>query len=315
MMNYSRRRLDRLEKTPTPTLTMMTKNRVARRRGRGPASARASCRAHRSAAVCPHPPGRSRSRLARRRPDARASRAGETRRRRGARAGRASVRRRGRATVALDASRESPINPSLPRPSSRARVRPTRRRVSIGAPRRAYARWRRAAGARRVVESRRPSRTRARPVRSVGSSSHYLSLYLFFHGTASRELERPASPRADDSIASTPNHHSTCSRPRIHTRARSRRRPRAPPVAGTRTGTHRDGRIRFMHDASSTPDPPSTHARPRAIETDVFSLSLSFFSTPPPPPIVGDGNETHARPTPRRGRENVPSKTTATGSP
>lgn len=285
MMNYSRRRLDRLEKTPTPTLTMMTKNRVARRRGRGPASARASSRAHRSAAVCPHPPGRSRSRLARRRPDARASRAGETRRRRGARAGRASVRRRGRATVALDASRESPLLFVLSPPSVVSRARPPDASTSLD--RRTASCVRSMASRRGRSSSRRIASTEsnARATGSVGRfffSLLFIPLSLFSrNGVARARTPRVAARRRLDRIHTESSLHA-CTTSNPHPRARSRRRTRAPPVAGTRTGTLRDGRIRFTHDASSTPDPPSTRARPRAIETDVFFLSLSFFSTHAP---------------------------------
>ena len=107
------------------------------------------------------------SRLAPRRPDARASRAGETRRRRVRATTRSGDRRRERARRGREVDG---VHPSMIRASAerRARVRPTRRRVSIVAPRRANARWRRAAGAR--SSRRRVDRVeRARVSSSVSS--------------------------------------------------------------------------------------------------------------------------------------------------
>jgi hypothetical protein len=171
------------------------KIRVARRRGRGPASARV-VRARRPVSLSLSslaPP----SRLAPRRPDARASRAGETRRRRVRATTRSGDRRRERARRGREVDG---VHPSMIRASAerRARVRPTRRRVSIVAPRRANAQWRRAAGARssrlrRVDRVERAQRLVIRlvPHHRLSAVRESINQSLSRSGTASREVDAP----------------------------------------------------------------------------------------------------------------------------
>ena len=175
---------------------------------------------------------------------------------------------------------------SLPRPSSRARVRPTRRRVSIGAPRRANARWRRAAGARRVVAPRRPSRTR-RATGSVGRFFFFAHASLSRNGVARARTPRVAARRRLARIHTesriTPRDARVVARDLESVASRSRRVGRRSRGNSNRHASRsiRFETIRFV--VTPRPDPASTRARPRAIETDVFSL-LCAFSSPRPPP-------------------------------
>ncbi len=241
--------------------TRTKKIRVARRRGRGPASARV-VRARRPVSLSLSslaPP----SRLAPRRPDARASRAGETRRRRVRATTRSGDRRRERARRGREVDG---VHPSMIRASAerRARVRPTRRRVSIVAPRRANARWRRAAGAR--SSRRRVDRVeRARVSSSVSSlttgcppsvnqSINHITLER--SGTASREVDAPR--RRAFAMRSRSSHPSTrlATRRRIESFSLTRIHsipPRAPRSRKQSYENRRDATPSSTHHHASSP--------------------------------------------------------------
>lgn len=183
-----------------------TKNRVARRRGRGPASARAlvSRAPHVRPALAPA--WTTRSRVAPRAPAARRARVS-----RGRDAASSRVRRRGRATVvARGATHESSLSLSSPLVASSRSVRPSVRRLARASARRVdesrsahrVVRTLDGVAPRARVESSsrvdRVERARDRVGRSVGRSIHHIRLFSVRHGVRVRALERPASPRADD---------------------------------------------------------------------------------------------------------------------
>ena len=179
------------------------------------------------------------SRLAPRRPDARASRAGETRRRRVRATTRSGDRRRERARRGREVDG---VHPSMIRASAerRARVRPTRRRVSIVAPRRANARWRRAAGARSSRRRRVDRVERARVSSSVSS------------------LTTGCPPSANQSInhSRVPERRRARSTPRVAARSRCVRDAFVPSIDSTRLSRATDTGASVRAELEQTPPPP-----------------------------------------------------------
>ena len=251
------------------------------------------------------------SRLAPRRPDARASRAGETRRRRVRATTRSGDRRRERARRGREVDG---VHPSMIRASAerRARVRPTRRRVSIVAPRRANARWRRAAGARSSRRRRVDRVERARVSSSVSS------------------LTTGCPPSANQSInhSRVPERRRARSTPRVAARSRCVRDAFVPSIDSTRLGRATDHRrVRPSGTRTDTPaaaappsvdrapplDRPNARARDRSIDArpstrdSPSNRTFSLTRSPIPPRAPRRRKQSSEKPPRRHSTNHAPS--------